>query len=195
MSRNYYWVFVLPVLMIFSECKNASAGKTSGGNRPAVVNNNNNIGNKKETAPAVQQPANALPINISSTSETVKDAKADGKLLYSTNAEQQKHAAARKSNTTRKKVILTRGNFPEASERKLTDWDVVHLSNWGYTVMLNEIYARHGMIFHEPAVAAYFKKVRWYRGKYKNVDRKLTPIERENIKYLKSPEVTSMPRS
>src|SRR3569832_1238736 len=39
------------------------------------------------------------------------------------------------------------GEFPEGSERLLTDRDVEFLSQWGLRVMMNEIYARHGMRF------------------------------------------------
>ncbi|OJX01682.1 MAG: hypothetical protein BGO70_18290 [Bacteroidetes bacterium 43-93] len=180
--------------MIFSQCKNASAGKTSGGSRTTAVMKTNDTREEKTISKPSQNMVAALPVNIASAGERINTA-ANEPSLYTSTAEQQKHAAARKRTKSGKRIVLTRGNFPEGSERKLTEWDVVHLSKWGYTVMLNEIYARHGLIFHEPAVAAYFKKVRWYKGRYKNVDKKLSPVERENIMYLKSAAVVSMPRS
>jgi len=154
----------------------------------------NDTREEKTISKPSQNMVAALPVNIASAGERINTA-ANEPSLYTSTAEQQKHAAARKRTKSGKRIVLTRGNFPEGSERKLTEWDVVHLSKWGYTVMLNEIYARHGLIFHEPAVAAYFKKVRWYKGRYKNVDKKLSPVERENIMYLKSAAVVSMPRS
>jgi len=195
MAKNYYWVFAIPALMIFSQCKNASAGKTSGSNRTAAVTSTNAAKDEKANVKPSQDIVPALPVNIASAGEAINNTATNEPSLYTSTTEQQKHAAARKHIKSNKRIILTRGNFPEGSERKLTEWDVVHLSKWGYTVMLNEIYARHGLIFHEPAVATYFKKVRWYKGRYKNVDKKLSPIERENIMYLKSAAVVSMPRS
>lgn len=194
MAKNYYWVFAIPALMIFSQCKNASAGKTSGSSRTTAVTKANDTREEKTIAKPSQDMVAALPVNVASAGEHINSATNEPS-LYTSTTEQQKHAAARKHIKSSKRIILTRGNFPEGSERKLTEWDVVHLSKWGYTVMLNEIYARHGLIFHEPAVATYFKKVRWYKGRYRNVDKKLSPIERDNIMYLKSAAVASMPRS
>ncbi|MBS1780359.1 MAG: YARHG domain-containing protein [Bacteroidetes bacterium] len=195
MAKNYSWVFAIPALMIFSQCKNASAGKTGSGYRTTTAAKTADTRDEKTIAQPSQNTVAALPVNISSAGEAVNNTATNEPSLYTSTAEQQKHAAARKHIKSNKRIILTRGNFPEGSERKLTEWDVIHLSKWGYTIMLNEIYARHGLIFHDPSVAAYFKKVRWYKGRYKNVDKKLSQIERENIMYLKSTAVASMPRS
>ena len=78
------------------------------------------------------------------------------------------------------------GQFPEASERVLTASDLEQKSDWGKKVMLNEIYARHGLIFTEPDLRRHFDGETWYRGSKKNVDNKLTAIERQNIALIKA---------
>ncbi len=94
----------------------------------------------------------------------------------------------RRKNNGSKKVVVTvngtPGNYPESSERLLTDKDVRHLSPWGKKVMTNEIYARHGMKFSDPLVQEHFDKENWYQGKYNNVDKKLTAIEKQNLQML-----------
>ncbi len=78
------------------------------------------------------------------------------------------------------------GEFPEGSERRLTDRDVTYLSQWGLKIMLNEIYARHGMKFTDPMLATHFKREKWYAGKRRNVKKLLTGTEKENIAFLRN---------
>jgi hypothetical protein len=54
--------------------------------------------------------------------------------------------------------------------------------------MINEIYARHGYIFADKKLNAYFRNKSWYKAKSKNVDSQLTSIEKYNIEFLKSIE-------
>jgi hypothetical protein len=54
--------------------------------------------------------------------------------------------------------------------------------------MINEIYARHGYIFADKKLNAYFRSKSWYNAKTKNVDNLLTPIEKYNIDFLKGVE-------
>lgn len=78
------------------------------------------------------------------------------------------------------------GQYPEASERTLTATDLEHKSEWGRKVMMNEIYARHGLIFTEPDLRKHFNGESWYKGTKKNVDNKLTPVERQNIALIRA---------
>lgn len=56
------------------------------------------------------------------------------------------------------------GKFPFTSERVLTLEDVNELSLWEIKIMKNEIYARHGYIFHQnQRMISYFEKQDWYR--------------------------------
>lgn len=78
------------------------------------------------------------------------------------------------------------GQYPESSERLLTDADLQYLSAWGKKVMLSEIYARHHYIFPDKALQAHFNQEYWYKGSERRLDRiKLTAIEKQNIAYLR----------
>lgn len=85
-----------------------------------------------------------------------------------------------------RKAIYFPGQYPEASERTLTAADLEHKSDWGKKVMMNEIYARYGLIFTEPDLRKHFNGESWYKGSKKNVDGKLTPVERQNIALIRA---------
>jgi hypothetical protein len=78
------------------------------------------------------------------------------------------------------------GEFPEGSARMLTDKDLKFLSQWGLKVMLNEIYARHGMTFTDETLQKHFNHSNWYHGTTASVDNKLTAIEKHNIKFIQN---------
>jgi hypothetical protein len=73
------------------------------------------------------------------------------------------------------------GMYPEASNRKLEDWDVNSLSLSELGTMRNEIYARHGYSFKKLEYRQIFEKYDWYVPVSTNVDAELTPIEKANI--------------
>ena len=78
------------------------------------------------------------------------------------------------------------GYFPEGSERALTEEDTKYLSRWGYQVMLNEIYARHGMKFPEGDIKDHFETQEWYKGTSNSVTGRLTATEKSNIAFLEN---------
>lgn len=80
------------------------------------------------------------------------------------------------------------GQFPEGSERTLTERDVEFLSQWGRTMMLTEIYARHGMRFSDVDVQGHYDRQDWYKGRSNNVDSKLSKVERANVAFIKNYE-------
>ncbi len=82
------------------------------------------------------------------------------------------------------------GQFPEGSARVLTDKDLKFLSEWGLKVMLNEIYARHGMLFTDDAMQKHFNHSNWYHGTSKDVDNKLTKTEKQNIRLIRNYKFT-----
>ena len=88
--------------------------------------------------------------------------------------------------TTRKTVSTTPGQYPESSERLLTEKDVEHVTPWGLKVMMNEIYARHGYVFTDAAMKKHFRKEKWYKGKERKMKNiKLTDTEIQNIAFIK----------
>ena len=76
------------------------------------------------------------------------------------------------------------GYYPEGSTRPLDESDTKYLTKWGHKVMMNEIYARHGMIFADPDLKEHFMSFAWYKPSSNNVDGELTALEKENITFL-----------
>jgi hypothetical protein len=54
--------------------------------------------------------------------------------------------------------------------------------------VINEIYARHGYIFSDRKMDAYFRSLKWYKPTSRNVDNRLTPLEKQNILFLQGME-------
>lgn len=84
------------------------------------------------------------------------------------------------------------GYYPEGSTRPLTENDTKFLTVWGHKVMLNEIYARHGMAFDDPDLEEFFNNKEWYRARKNNVQASLTQQEKDNIEFLKSHDPASL---
>lgn len=63
----------------------------------------------------------------------------------------------------------------------LTDDDLRSYSDWELTLARNEVFARHGRIFQDPMLHAYFAKRRWYRPDPSYADARLTRVERANV--------------
>lgn len=78
------------------------------------------------------------------------------------------------------------GFYPEGSTRELTESDTKYLTKWGHSVMLNEIYARHGMTFTDGDLRSHFGRFEWYNPRANNVQSELTALEQRNIEFLKN---------
>jgi hypothetical protein len=72
------------------------------------------------------------------------------------------------------------GLYPQASERLLTDADLSGLSADQLRLMRNEIFARNGRVFVDPALREYFSAQPWYRPVSGDGGR-LSPIEQANV--------------
>lgn len=87
----------------------------------------------------------------------------------------------------KKPVYAYPGQYPESSERLITEKDLEHQTSWGKRVMLNEIYARHGYVFPDADLKRHFAGESWYKGKEKNLGKlKLTATERQNISFIQN---------
>lgn len=53
---------------------------------------------------------------------------------------------------------------PGSDSRYLTESDVEGLTDWELMMAINEIYARHGRLFKDKTIQAYFDKLSWYNG-------------------------------
>lgn len=77
------------------------------------------------------------------------------------------------------------GILPNSSSEYITEYDAQALSYDELQYAINEIYARHGRIFTDPDVKAYFNSLSWYSGTKKDVSmNELNEYEQENIKTL-----------
>ena len=87
------------------------------------------------------------------------------------------------------------GEFPEGSSKVLTEKNIKFLSQWGIKVMLNEIYARHGMIFTDQSMIIHFRHAAWYKGTKNTVDDRLSATERKNVRFINNykftPQITT----
>ena len=80
----------------------------------------------------------------------------------------------------------TRGQYPESSDRLLTDKDIEHQTPWGLKVMMNEIYARHGFVFTDATLRKHFRKEKWYKGRERRMRNiRLTRTEEQNIEFIR----------
>lgn len=80
------------------------------------------------------------------------------------------------------------GDYPEASDHLLDEEDLKGLDRRQLRLMRNEIMARHGYAFMSKDLADHFNALPWYSALFKNVEKSLTEIERDNIKFIKEHE-------
>ena len=78
------------------------------------------------------------------------------------------------------------GIYPFTSERMLTHKDLEGMSADELSIMRNEIFARHGHIFKDPELNAYFKAQSWYKPQKGSV--RLSTIELDNVKFIQEYE-------
>ena len=81
--------------------------------------------------------------------------------------------------------------LPNSSTEYLTWEDYGHLSLWELVLARNEIFARHGRLFHDPDIQAYFNSCSWYEGTVapENFDTGvMSDIEVQNVWTLKAAE-------
>ena len=80
--------------------------------------------------------------------------------------------------------------LPQSSSVPLTSADLYGLSKDQLRLARNEIYARHGRMFNDQSLQAYFNSKSWYRGTIApssfRDDAMLTKLERDNIKLIQS---------
>ena len=77
------------------------------------------------------------------------------------------------------------GKFVYVSRRLLNENEVSHHSWDELTIMLNEIYARHNLIFSDDSLRHYFTEKYWYSGELNDVTALLSDTEKQNIALLK----------
>ncbi|MGH1433322.1 MAG: YARHG domain-containing protein [Lewinella sp.] len=97
-----------------------------------------------------------------------------------------------KGNTARTYTLTTKnfryqptvGEWPEASQRLLTEEDVWNYNSDELRLMRNEIYARHGYSFKIKDMRYYFEEQDWYMPVTTDIRRELTTTEIANIELI-----------
>jgi len=86
----------------------------------------------------------------------------------------------------------SKNNFSNIWEKgvnnKLSNSDLNNLNSHELYYLRNEFYARHGYIFVSKRLNKYFSAQPWYSGKSKNVNNKITNIEKYNIELIRNLE-------
>ncbi|MBS1780358.1 MAG: YARHG domain-containing protein [Bacteroidetes bacterium] len=170
---KYFLIFIF-LTWTFASCK--CNDKQVNDRNTAAASANNNTGS--QNLKAMSEAANSQDIN-KTPDEPGEEAM---NKMYGTSAAARE--AMGKRNELRKSGKLMAGYYPEGSQRRLTDDDIKFLSPWGHEVMLNEIYARHGMIFKDEQLKRHFASQGWYHPESANVYQKLSGIEKQNIAFL-----------
>ena len=85
----------------------------------------------------------------------------------------------------------TPGDYPQASERRLTEQDLQGMDSKQLRLMRNEIMARHGYAFKNEDLKKHFNEQPWYFPLFLNVDGALSDIEKENVTFIKAHERTT----
>jgi len=79
--------------------------------------------------------------------------------------------------------------IPDSSERLLTVDELGNYSALELRIARNEIFARRGLRFKDPALSAHFGQFGWYRATTDNIS--LSPTEKANVALLKSAETAA----
>jgi len=78
--------------------------------------------------------------------------------------------------------------FPQSSEELLSEADLAGKDAATLRIARNEIFARNGRIFNDPALRAHFEKFDWYRPE--SYEPTLNDIEKENVALIRQFEMT-----
>lgn len=85
-------------------------------------------------------------------------------------------------------------NWDWLSTRLLEQDELRYLSDWELTLARNEIFARHGRIFQDPLLRAYFSVRTWYRADPTYTEGRLTRTERANVDRIAAWQAAHPPR-
>jgi len=89
------------------------------------------------------------------------------------------------SYTTSKNRVASEAIFKlNASKQKLTEKDLKNLRKLDLEIIKNSVFARHGYSFKKETYRNFFEHTDWYIPVSNNVDKDLTPMEKENVVLL-----------
>lgn len=82
----------------------------------------------------------------------------------------------------------TPGDYPQASDRLLTEEDLSGMDKKQLRLMRNEIMARHGNSFSSKDLRDHFNPLPWYSALFLDVSKNLSDIEKTNVDFIKAHE-------
>lgn len=89
------------------------------------------------------------------------------------------------SYTTSKNRVASEAIFKlNASKQKLTEKDLKNLRKLDLEIIKNSVFARHGYSFKKETYRNFFEHTDWYIPVSNNVDKDLTPMEKDNVVLL-----------
>jgi hypothetical protein len=125
------------------------------------------------------------------------DHKHDGKFEFRINLNEGtltgKWTPFNDKNNSKKEYVLRKqkfeykadvGEYPQASQKVLTDTDVENMNAEELRIMRNEIYARHGYSFKNKEIRMHFEKQDWYIPVAVDIREDLKDSEVENIELI-----------
>ena len=85
-------------------------------------------------------------------------------------------------------VVAPNATAAPNTGKLLTEDDLKGMNKQQLKLMRNEIFARHGYIFKSPDMNTYFRQKTWYKPEHEDVNKMLTPEERQNVELIKKME-------
>ncbi len=157
--------------------------------------------NKDKNRTAVQEPEvvyEALPIEKDTETES-KTAETETKDNESknTNTTEKKESKSQSGAVIEPKQTEEKADtspypgqkFPYSSDQYLSSSDLAGMSRDEIQLSINDIYARHGYIFKDSALRAYYESQTWYRGTTGDMNAvfaSFNSIERANVELMSS---------
>ncbi|SHL56631.1 YARHG domain-containing protein [Chryseobacterium polytrichastri] len=87
--------------------------------------------------------------------------------------------------TTQKNRVASDAIFKlNASKQKLTEKDIKNLRKLDLEIIKNSVFARHGYAFKKQTYRNFFEQTDWYIPVSNNVDKDLSPMEKDNVALL-----------
>jgi len=74
------------------------------------------------------------------------------------------------------------GRYPEFSSGALSEQYLERFTEAEGQAIKNEVYARHGMMFYDSSLQRYYESQEWYYPVYRDVSKKVSDIERYNLR-------------
>ncbi|MGN1051320.1 MAG: YARHG domain-containing protein [Acutalibacteraceae bacterium] len=130
-------------------------------------------------APTTEEPTTVAPTTQAQTTEATVASTAPKKTTQKTTSKSKSNSTSSKSSAKNKTF-----SYSTVSSRLLTQSEVKGVSYYNLQCAINEVYARHGYIFHDQAWKDMFESKSWYEPVSNNqnkIEKTFSKIEKQNI--------------